>query len=839
MSQLEEEEGQVQTEEVEEGEGNEEINEKENEEIINNTVFESLVNRSKRLEEENQQLKEDIEKISLYGNGGALEYYTNLRKEIYFKIEDLNNKIKDFNKNKTIENKKTKKELDYINGQIKEASELNNNLKAQLEELTNNIEDNDNLLKKEENVELKNLPNNDKIEQLDYHINSLTAEITKNDYLIKDQKDTINELQELLYNQTKNLNEELTNIKNKYHNLLGSSKITEDYLDRDFNEKTEEFKKDMENNIYQLTKKLLYSNNDLQQKNIEKDNLRQKCENDLDNKNNEIKELKNKIKNIQTNYELLYRLIIDQLNKYNENYSKFKLNFFNREKDFIDVSNYYKDMMNQYNKPLLDQENPNNKLENEYHENASKVINLQQENDALYLDIENLKQKQIAQSSEIRKEMSSNIINNDNKLSNLIKKQKELTQKIKKFKAFYNEISQRNQNMEQLNKENNNIIEDKKNMENKIMKYLNNIGGENDLDVINFKLKKIEQDSLYKDEAIKNYEEMFKQDTSEMEEQDEVRDDVIKRLKNQVEGLKGQINKLLQTKANMDNYYTNEINELRNKMLLLVNENKELRNKNYSIKNDMNLKQKKIIDSWLQNFKEFKECFNSINAVQNLITSFGNTNNNLLKIKDSQNEKDLKKLRDEANNKEKQIKEQIDIKNKEENKYRKFIKDMTESIQEKLKTYNELNNKKNKIILEIDGHMNELEKINENKLNYGNNEIGGIYENKKKLIDLVEFMKGQKLVEIENLKNQIKDLEEQIRNDDGKYMSQIQEIKFNCDEQLKIIKDREDYITKQTDIVSNNLKSLANQNEKAVEALRQENQQLKSKNYTLSRKLGK
>ena len=276
MSQLEEEEGQVQTEEVEEGEGNEEINEKENEEIINNTVFESLVNRSKRLEEENQQLKEDIEKISLYGNGGALEYYTNLRKEIYFKIEDLNNKIKDFNKNKTIENKKTKKELDYINGQIKEASELNNNLKAQLEELTNNIEDNDNLLKKEENVELKNLPNNDKIEQLDYHINSLTAEITKNDYLIKDQKDTINELKELLDNQTKNLNEELTNIKNKYHNLLGSSKITEDYLDRDFNEKTEEFKKDMENNIYQLTKKLLYSNNDLQQKNIEKDNLRQK-----------------------------------------------------------------------------------------------------------------------------------------------------------------------------------------------------------------------------------------------------------------------------------------------------------------------------------------------------------------------------------------------------------------------------------------------------------------------------------------------------------------------------------------------------------------------------------
>ena len=86
------------------------------------------------------------------------------------------------------------------------------------------------------------------------------------------------------------------------------------------------------------------------------------------------------------------------------------------------------------------------------------------------------------------------------------------------------------------------------------------------------------------------------------------------------------------------------------------------------------------------------------------------------------------------------------------------------------------------------------------------------------------------MVEIEDLKNHIKELEEQIK---------YEEIKNNCDGQLKIIKDREDYITKQTDIVSNNLKSLANQNEKAVEALRQENQQLKSKNYTLSKRLGK
>ena len=838
MSHYEEEEGQIQTEEVEEGNENEEVNEKENEEIVNSTVIESLVTRIKRLEEENHQLKEDIEKISTHEKG-ALDYYTNIRKEIFFKIEELNKKIKEFDKNKVIESKKTKKELDYINGQIKEASSLNQSLKEQLESIQNNIEDNDNQLKKEENVELKNLPNNDKIEELDYHINSLTSEITKNDYLIKDQKEAIKGLQEMLESQTKTLNEKLSHIKNKYHNLLGSSKITEDYFDRDFNEKTEEFKKDMENNIYQLTKKLLYSNSDLQKENVEKESLRQKCENDIEAKNNQISELKNKIKNIQTNYELLYRLCIDQISKYNENYSKFKSNFFEREKDFINVSNYYKDMMSQYNKPLLDKENENNKLENEYHENASKVIDLQSENDSLRLEIDNLKQKQLNQSSDIRKQISNNVATSDNKLSDLIKKQKELTQKIKKFKTFFNEVTQKNQTIEKLSKENKALINENKNLENKLEKYYNSKGGDDDIDTIKLKIKRLEQDSLYKDEAIKNYEEMFKEDISEMEEQDEVRDDVIKRLKNQVEGLKNQIDKLLQTKTNMDNYYNNEISELKLKMIALINENKELKKNNQSAQNDMTTKKQKVVDSWTKLFKEFKKCFNSINDVQNLITKFSNTYNILLKAKEFKDEKELKKLREEANNKEKQIKELNEIKNKEENKFRKSIQDMTKTIQEKLAVFNELNIKKNSIVSEIEEQTSEMIKINENKANYGNNEINGIEENKKKLIDLIDVMKGEKLVEIENLKNQIKALEEQIKNDDEKYFNEMQEVKLNCDEQLKIIKDREDYITKQTDIVSNNLKSLANQNEKAVEALRQENQQLKNKNYTLSKKLGK
>ena len=103
MSQYEEEENQPQTEEIEEPEANEDQNEKEteeNEQMLNNTIVESLINRTKKLKEENAQLKSDIEKISSNNKGGALEYFTNIRKEIFNNIEDLNKQINEFNKKK-------------------------------------------------------------------------------------------------------------------------------------------------------------------------------------------------------------------------------------------------------------------------------------------------------------------------------------------------------------------------------------------------------------------------------------------------------------------------------------------------------------------------------------------------------------------------------------------------------------------------------------------------------------------------------------------------------------------------------------------------------------------
>ena len=94
---------------------------------------------------------------------------------------------------------------------------------------------------------------------------------------------------------------------------------------------------------------------------------------------------------------------------------------------------------------------------------------------------------------------------------------------------------------------------------------------------------------------------------------------------------------------------------------------------------------------------------------------------------------------------------------------------MTQTIQEKLKIFNELKKKKKIILEEFDKSVDEFSKINETKLNYSNNELNGIEENKKKLVELSQNMEEQKLKEIQEIKIQIKDLENQIKEDNEKY----------------------------------------------------------------------
>lgn len=804
-------------------------------EDINKTVIDSLSRRSRKLEEENQFLKEDIDKIKSISEKGALDYYSELRKQLFNEIDGLYKKKKFFDNQKKLEDKKLKEQLTYFSRLYEEKAEQNKNLKEQLNLLEDDIKSKKKLLAQEKKVKLEGLPGNDKFEQLEYQVNSLVSEITKKDYLIKDQKFMLNELNEKLDTQTKALNDELNECKSQFHNLLGAKETLEENYDKIHDEKTKEFKKAMNKNIYNLNKKILFSKDELQRLNFETNTLENSYETSIQSKNKEILNLKNNIRDIHTNYELLYKLSSEKINEFANNYSQMKSLYIDREKDFIKISDYYVNIMSQYIKPLLDPNNYNIKLENNYHESTSKIISLQNKNEELYKMIENCKRKNIEEGAEIRKTITNNLTDIDNKIKNFETKQKELGNKMKRLVEFYNTINKKHKTIETLSKENKKLINSNKELEKKINKYYSIEDSE--LNDMKIKIKKIEQDLLYKDEALNNYEDMFKDDVSEMDQQDEVREDVLKRLKTQIESLESQIQKLMETKNNMDNYYSKEINNLRDKASLLINENKELKKNTQKDKNDLYEKQGKAADLWLREYKNFHENFHSLSEVENLVGKFKKLSNEIRQIKEYELEKDLKKLRSEVYLKDRQIRmikenQEGDFKNN-----RKLLQEMSQNIKEKLSSYEEISNQINNITNILDGNINELKKINEDKTNFNQNELLLVEEQKKKLNKLVNKIKNKRTLEIEQLKDKIKELEMKIIQGNEAYMNSVQELKTNSDEQFKIIKDREDYINKQTDIICNNLRTMDNHGKKAVEALRQENQQLKNKNHILAKKL--
>ncbi len=205
----------------------------------------------------------------------------------------------------------------------------------------------------------------------------------------------------------------------------------EEKYDKMQNAKTEEFRKVMGDNIYNLNKKILYSKDDLQRRNNETNNSKSNYENTLKEKDNQIMNLKNKIRETQTNNELLYKLCSEQLKRFINNYDKVKNLYIDREKEMINVSNYYVDIMNEYTKPLTDTEHPNNVLEKDYHKNASTVIDLYNKNDELMKQIEELIKQRVNESDGTQRKIAEGANDVDNKLKNIETKQKDLGGKMR------------------------------------------------------------------------------------------------------------------------------------------------------------------------------------------------------------------------------------------------------------------------------------------------------------------------------------------------------------------------------------------------------------------------
>ena len=813
--------------------------------------IESLMLQVKQLEDENQNLYSQIIQMGSKKNKQSLEYYVRLRKDLMAEKSKLVTKLSTLESEKALENQKISEKMAFLKKKLDELNNENKQLKSQIEQSKNEHEKKSNIVSKRK-VELKNEINQEQIKELENEASTLMNKLNEKESIQQSQKEKIEEIQMRLGNLQEIMGAKISDIQLQYNNVYSASKENEENFNKLYEDKTNNLKDNIQSNKYQLEKKLVQSKNLIDNIQKEKDILNNLYLSDVQIKETEINNLKNSLNNINNIYNSFAKLCGENNEKIKNNIKQMKEIYMDRENQMLEASKLYINSMNNYTGAIKEAGNNKNLIDSDLIENQVLTNKLQEKKKKLENEISELsneKQEVVGDNIDTIKSKISSI--NEN-INNLTQKQNDFGTKIKKVNDFNIFLNKNNNIITSLT---NSIEKNKKNKEtlqNKMNKL--NITDES-IENLRNKLKKLEQDNATKDESIKKYEKMFEDVIQNFGEQEGIRTDVLKRLGKQISNYKAQIDKLLESKDNMENFYQNEIKTLKETTEFLTKENEELKKASQELDNESSNNQK-MNELCTQEYTTFKETLKSILDIGNKIPDFDksseeikNTRNNLLSdelLKTKENiklkNKEIKELKGsihENTNRSsiKSVKSQTSTLNKKKiqnsgNELNQLIK----NIKLKVTIYNSLVNKKKKEVDGLESHIKLIKDYNTFAKKSGENQELLCEENKIMTDEMINDFNGLNQLEQE-LKGEVDFLNQKLISNRDNHENNLAIIQNNANSQLNSIKERESYIVKQSEQITDGLKKVANQKKEAVDILKIENQQLKNRNYIINTKL--
>ena len=813
--------------------------------------IESLMLQVKQLEDDNQNLYSQIIQMGSKKNKQSLEYYVRLRKDLMAEKSKLVTKLSTLESEKALENQKISEKMAFLKKKLDELNNENKQLKSQIEQSKKEHEKKSNIVSRRK-VELKNEINEEQIKELENEASTLMNKLNEKESIQQSQKEKIEEIQMRLGNLQEIMGAKISDIQLQYNNVYSASKENEENFNKLYEDKTNNLKDNIQSNKYQLEKKLVQSKNLIDNIQKEKDILNNLYLSDVQIKETEINNLKNSLNNINNIYNSFAKLCGENNEKIKNNIKQMKEIYMDRENQMLEASKLYINSMNNYTGAIKEAGNNKNLIDSDLIENQVLTNKLQEKKKKLENEISELsneKQEVVGDNIDTIKSKISSI--NEN-INNLTQKQNDFGTKIKKVNDFNIFLNKNNNIITSLT---NSIEKNKKNKEtlqNKMNKL--NITDES-IENLRNKLKKLEQDNATKDESIKKYEKMFEDVIQNFGEQEGIRTDVLKRLGKQISNYKAQIDKLLESKDNMENFYQNEIKTLKETTEFLTKENEELKKASQELDNESSNNQK-MNELCTQEYTTFKETLKSILDIGNKIPDFDksseeikNTRNNLLSdelLKTKENiklkNKEIKELKGsiyENTNRSsiKSVKSQASTLNKKKiqnsgNELNQLIK----NIKLKVTIYNSLVNKKKKEVDGLESHIKLIKDYNTFAKKSGENQELLCEENKIMTDEMINDFNGLDQFEQE-LKGEVDFLNQKLISNRDNHENNLAIIQNNANSQLNSIKERESYIVKQSEQITDGLKKVANQKKEAVDILKIENQQLKNRNYIINTKL--
>ena len=813
----------------------------------NKKEIETLMEQVKQLEAENQNLYSSILKFGSKKNKQSLEYYVRLRKDLMLEQSKLVQKLSELELEKAKENEDIEKKMNFLKGKISELNEENKTLKLQIEEGNKEHEKKNNIISKRK-VELKNEVDKNKIEKLENEVNNLINKLDEKEIMVQGQKEQIDNLQLKIENLNETMGAKISDIQLQYNNLYSASKQNEENFTKLYEDKENNLKDNIQSNKYQLEKKLVQSKNLLDNIQAETSILNNIHLSEMQKKETEINNLKNNLSNINRIYNAFVKLCGDNDEKIKNNIKQMKEIYMEREQQMMDSSKTYVNSMNNYGEAIKEAKNNKNLIDSDLIENQVLIGKLNEKKKKLENEINelsNLKQEIIGENIEGIKSKIKTIEDN---ITGLNEKQNEFTTEIKKVNDFNIYLKKNNNIMNSLQQSIEKHKKIKENLQNKMTKI--NIGDDN-LENLKNKLKTLQQENLAKDENIKKYEKMFEDVVKNVDMQEEIRTDVLKRLGRQISNYKAQIDKLLESKDNMESLYLNETKSLKETMEFLKQENEELKKESQTLENESEANQKNN-ELCNQEYKTFKESLKLILDIGSKIPDFDksveeikNTRTELLKdemVKTKENiklkNKEIKELKEYICDKTNRtsIKSQSNTLNKKKKVSENELGEIIKNIKLKVKIYNALVDRKQKEVNGLEENIKLIKDYNKFSKKCGENQELLCEENKIMTDEMINDLSGLNEFEQE-LKGQVEFLNQKIISNKDNHENNVLIINNNTNQQLNNIKERESYIVKQSEQITDGLKKVANQKKNAVDLLKKENQQLKNRNYIINKKL--
>lgn len=517
------------------------------------------------------------------------------------------------------------------------------------------------------------------------------------------ESEEVNQTNEQIFAREKAaLQLEITKWKEKYLLILATRKT----ISQEFSElnvkTTENIKRSMSKQTYDMESKILHLEKMNKKLNDDMSSM-VKADHDIDHqKINQISNLKKDLKNLMDNYDDLYHNYEESLKILTKQIDSIKQLYLTRENEFINITNYYIDTINDFSRPVTDiVSNPSNLkileesliLQNKQTEEMRRLAEKHIKENSM-IKSENFESKAI-----MRQKINDAMKFYDDTIANISDNHKTIEEKLEKIIGFMEVFDQKFVLF-------NSLIEDKKNLTDKVNELetkIRMISNEDQMKEVlnlresNFKLTKELESKVH---LLKEMEEIqetifnFQTDnhikgkhskinssnpndvsspsygktnlkrgtitSSNFQKSKEVSMDTIIKMKSEIAILSSKIVEITRSKEQIENFYQEEIR----KLLVAVEEKNEIIDELKSIisknENEHSSKKETIFNLWMIEFKEFKENLISISDIKNVIEKFKIEGNELKIQRDKLVSEEIYLLRQEIKTKDKSIQ---DLKN--------------------------------------------------------------------------------------------------------------------------------------------------------------------------------